>query len=199
MAAKTDSEVPAGLELSSLSSKSGSPVKAHDFKHKHDEPSPPTLNNSPEANISKATTNDSLSDTATNTSDEFDWEAEDDGETAKDLENKRKTRRGRKIYGLFMKLARPIRTFLVAILGAGILITPLLVVQFRFHNSVVRPHVHMWSLWLSISWAAGSVTYLVVDLLPRFIIFVVTLFHGQVESLKTQLEVSLYASYTFLL
>lgn len=182
MAAKAASETPDGLELSSLSSKAASPVNAND--HKAEEP----INGSSGANISKMNMNDSLSDTATNTSDEFDWEAEDDGEAAKDLENMRKTRRGRKIYGMFMKLARPIRTFLVAIIGAGILITPLLVVEFCFHSSVVRPHVHMWSLWLSISWAAGSVTYLVVDLLPRFIIFIVTLFHGQVENLKTQLE-----------
>lgn len=179
---------PAGLEMSSLSSKSESPVKSQDYKAQ--DHSAITLNDSDDHhNYHKAVTNDSASDTATNSSDEFDWEAEEDDSNAKDLEGKRKFRRGRKLYGLFMRLARPIRTFLVAVLGAGIFITPLLVTQFRFRDSPARPHVHAWSLWLSITWAASSVTYLVVDLLPRFIIFVVTLFHGQVENLKTQIEV----------
>ncbi|KAH8110837.1 Mechanosensitive ion channel-domain-containing protein [Phellopilus nigrolimitatus] len=185
MSARVSKEVTAGLEMSSLSSKSDSQspinLKIHDYKS--EDPSV-TFNEI----INKSAANDSPSDTETNSSDEFDWEAEDDGVDTKDLETKRKTRRGRKIYGLFMKLSRPIRTFLVAVLGAGVLITPLLVTHFRFHDSPARPHVHAWSLWLSISWAAASATYLVVDLIPRFVVFIVTLFRGQVENLKTQLE-----------
>ncbi|EJD08533.1 uncharacterized protein FOMMEDRAFT_74431 [Fomitiporia mediterranea MF3/22] len=188
MPSQASKESSAGLELSPLSSKSDSPIKHH--SEKAQDHSAATLHDGShhDHGSHKSPSNDSPSDTATNSSDEFDWEAEDDAENEKDLEKKRKTRRGRKIYGLFMKLARPIRTAIVAIIGAGIFITPLLVVQFRFRDSIVRPHVHMWSLWLSITWAASSVTYLVVDLIPRFIIFVVMLFHGQVENLKTQIE-----------
>ena len=62
MAAKAASETPDGLELSSLSSKAASPVNAND--HKAEE----QLNGSSGANMSKMNMNDSLSDTATNTS-----------------------------------------------------------------------------------------------------------------------------------
>ena len=176
-------QVDTAIELQPRSDKADSPVTLKSSSHRskthdeHDQSAATLLNTSShDHDLHKASANDSLSDTATNTSDEFDWDAEDDAASRKDkdLEAKRKTRRGRKIYGLFMKLSRTFRTFLVAVLGAGIFIAPLLVVTFKFHDSVVRPHVHMWSLWLSIIWAAASVTYLVVDLIPRFIIFIVT-------------------------
>ncbi|TDL20127.1 hypothetical protein BD410DRAFT_821919 [Rickenella mellea] len=128
---------------------------------------------------------------ATQSSEEFDWEAEESEDVA---EANLKARRGRKLWTLFMRLARPIRTFLVAILGGGLIITPLLIFQFRFHNSSVRPHVHTWSLWLAISWAAGSFTHLVVDLIPRIVICMTMLFHGHVERLKIQLELVLAVS-----
>ena len=176
------------VELSPLSSKSESPSRPGQYRT-HGAP-PISLNVDHDVLSKSSMAHDSLSDTATNSSDEFDWEAEDETPDVKDLETKRKTRRGRKVYGLFMRLARPVRTLLVAVLGAGIFITPLLVTQFRFHDSPARPHVHAWSLWLSITWAAASVTYLVVDSTPRLIISLVTLFHGQVENLKTQIEVS---------
>lgn len=187
MLSKSGTEEHGGVENSSFSSKSELPLKHEDYREK-EHLSAVTLGNGSEHDVSKSLIDDS-SDTATNSSDEFDWDAEDDVVDAADLETKRKTRRGRKIYGFFMRLARPVRTALIAVLGAGVFISPLLIFQFRFHNSVAQPHVHAWSLWLSISWAAASVTYLVVDLIPRFIILLVTLFHGQVENLKTQLEV----------
>ncbi|KAI5120357.1 hypothetical protein M0805_006880 [Coniferiporia weirii] len=187
MSVKTPRDSPVGMETSSFSSKSIPRTKTPDHLNIKD-CSPTTIINNHERDVASMVINDTCSDTATNSSDEFDWEAEEDGISAKDLETKRKTRRGRKIYAHFMRLARPVRTLLVAVLGGGILITPLLVVHFRFHNSAARPHVHAWSLWLAISWAAASATYLIVDLIPRFIILVVTTLHGQVENLKTQLE-----------
>ena len=97
---------------------------------------------------------------------------------------------------MFMRLARPVRTFMVGILGVGVIITPLLVFQLRFHSNIARPHVHAWCLWLAITWAAACVTYMVVDLIPRFVVFIVTMFHGQVENLKTQLEVRFHQCVT---
>jgi hypothetical protein len=78
---------------------------------------------------------------------------------------------------------------LIGLLGAGVLISPLLVVQLKFNQSPVRPQVHVWSLWLSIIWASSCITFLVVDAIPRFVVAVIVLFGGQVERLKTQLEV----------
>ena len=181
------------VELSPLSSES--PSKSQDYQTKVAPAVSLSDVHDVHGLVKSSAANDSLSDTATNSSDEFDWEAEDETVDAKDLETKRKTRRGRKIYGAFMRLARPVRTFLVAIIGAGIFITPLLVVQFKFNHSPARSQVLAWSLWLSITWAAASATYLVVDSIPRFVISTVTLFHGQVENLKTQIEV-LYILWT---
>ncbi|KAL5513321.1 hypothetical protein ACEPAH_3720 [Sanghuangporus vaninii] len=191
MASAALKDAPEAFELSPRSNNSDSPVKSQSSKsHDPHDQSAATLHGGSHDHddFVKVAAHDSLSDSATVSSDEFDWDAEDDGASKKDLETKRKTRRGRKIYGLFMKLSRTFRTFLVAILGAGIFIAPYLIFHFRFHDSPARPHVHAWSLWFSITWAAGSGTYLIVDLIPRFIIFIVTLFHGQVENLKSQIE-----------
>jgi hypothetical protein len=123
---------------------------------------------------------------STNTSDEFNWDDEEEQvEAAQDT----KAKRGRALYLAFMKLARPFRVILIGFLGAGILITPLLVVQLKFKSSVVRPQVHMWSLWLSIIWASSCITYLVVDAIPRLVIATIVLFGGHVERLNIQLEV----------
>ncbi|KAI0272641.1 hypothetical protein BC834DRAFT_840866 [Gloeopeniophorella convolvens] len=131
---------------------------------------------------------DSSSDTATGTDDEFDWDADEDFAPTPALSEVSKAKRVRYLWLLFMKLARPVRTLLVGILGVGIFITPFLVFEFRFKDSVARPHVHAWSLWFAIIWAASCLTYLVVDLLPRLLIGILVLFGYTVERLKTQLE-----------
>ncbi|KAH7931249.1 hypothetical protein BV22DRAFT_1027481 [Leucogyrophana mollusca] len=133
--------------------------------------------------------------TATNSSDEFDWDQEDESVDAAEIHDIKKAKRGRAIWLAFMKLARPVRTLLVAILGVGILITPLLVVELKFSDNMgVRPQVHAWSLWLSITWAAACMTYLIVDAIPRAIISIIFMLGGQVERLKTQIELTLAVS-----
>jgi len=124
--------------------------------------------------------------TSTNSSDEFNW---DEDEEAASVVLNTKAKRGRALYLAFMKLARPFRVILIGLLGAGVLISPLLVVKLKFNQSPVRAQVHVWSLWLSIIWASSCITYLVVDAIPRFVVAVIVLFGGQVERLKTQLEV----------
>ncbi|KAJ6581336.1 Mechanosensitive ion channel-domain-containing protein [Mycena capillaripes] len=134
------------------------------------------------------------SDSSTDSSDEFDWDEEDEETKAAqnaDGGRSRRAKRGRALWLAFMKLARPVRTLFLGIVGAAILITPLLVFQFRFKSNKARPHVHAWSLWLAIVWAAACLTGIVVDNIPRFIIAVVVLFGGQVERLKIQLELTL--------
>ena len=123
--------------------------------------------------------------TSTNSSDEFNWD--EDEEAAKATQDM-KAKRGRALYLAFMKLARPFRVLIVGLLGVGILITPLLVVQLKFDGNSVRPQVHMWSFWLSVIWASSCITYIVVDSIPRMVVAIIVLFGGRVERLKTQLE-----------
>ncbi|KAJ3861518.1 Mechanosensitive ion channel-domain-containing protein [Lentinula novae-zelandiae] len=165
-------------------------LKEHDYA-----PNVPPLSTIPSSttHTDGAHSDTDSTDTATNSDDEFNWDEDEDPSTSKSYE-KTKAKRGRAIYLAFMKLARPVRVFLLGALGAGILITPLIVVQLRFKSNPVRPQVHVWSLWLSIIWAAGCVTYLVVDAIPSLVIAFVVLFGGQVERLKIQLELTLAVS-----
>ncbi|KAG1755550.1 Mechanosensitive ion channel-domain-containing protein [Suillus lakei] len=133
--------------------------------------------------------------TSTNSSDEFDWDEEEVTSQVENPETGKKARRGRALWLGFMKLARPVRTLLVGMLGAAFFIIPWLVVELRFKDKEsVRLQVRVWSLWLSITWAASCATYLVVDAIPRTVVYVIFLFGGQVERLKTQIELTLAVS-----
>jgi hypothetical protein len=132
---------------------------------------------------------ESSSDTATNSSDEFwDGAAKEDG-VLKPSEEIR-ARRGRRLYLFLMRLYRPIRVLLVAVLGAGVLITPFLVFRYSFPSSVARPHVDAWSIWLTVSWACGAAISILIDLSPRIILsLILNVFGKPPESLTTELEV----------
>ncbi|KAG1752650.1 Mechanosensitive ion channel-domain-containing protein [Suillus paluster] len=124
---------------------------------------------------------DGDSDTiSTNSSDEFDWDEEEVTSQAENPETGKKARRGRALWLGFMKLARPVRTLLVGVLGAAFFITPLLVVELRFKDKEsVRPLAQHTCLWMPV---------------PRIAIYVIFLFGGQVERLKTQIELTLAVS-----
>ncbi|KAG8893319.1 hypothetical protein FRB99_002043, partial [Tulasnella sp. 403] len=129
------------------------------------------------------------SDTScTNSSDEFNWDDDDDDVSRKAVADK-KAKRGRRLWLLFTKLSRPVRTALLAVIFGGIFVTPALVFLLCFPNSVARPHVVPWSLWVAISWGVGCVLSLIVDLFPRFLLWIIFVFYGKApETFKTQLE-----------
>ena len=131
-----------------------------------------------------------MSASASNTDDEFDWDAEDDAKSAH-IAASIKARRGHALYRAFLKLPKILRVLLVGGIGAGILITPLLVVQLHFNQSPVKTQVYVWSLWLAISWAAGVATYIVVDAIPHFILVLLRISSYKVERLRVPIEVSL--------
>ncbi|KAF8216284.1 Mechanosensitive ion channel-domain-containing protein [Mycena galopus ATCC 62051] len=158
------------------------PVKERDFA--------PALDEHPEQLPAQDAAADSDS-TATDEDDEFDWDEDDEETTQEKNAESNRAKRGRAVYLAFMQLARPIRTFIFGVLGCAILITPLLVFQLRFKSSTAQPHVHAWSMWLSIVWAAACVTQIFVDNIPRVVIALVVLFGGHVERLKIQLELTL--------
>lgn len=161
--------------------------KEHDYApaHTHSESTTPLDNGSLHSHSDSDTT-------ATNSSDEFDWDEDEDSKTRSETI---KARRGRALWVAFMKLSRPIRVLLLGALVAAILITPLIVFELRFKSSPASPQVHVWSLWLTIVWASACITYLVVDAIPYIVISVTLLFGGQVERLKSQLEVRLHLMY----
>ena len=128
----------------------------------------------------------------TGSSDEFDWDEEDDSSTEARNDPTVKAKRGRAAYLAFMKLARPLRVTLLCILGGGILITPLLIVHFLFRSNPVSKHVFAWSIWLTIVWVAACLTYVVVDAFGWVFLGLVSLFGGKTESLQMQLEVRFY-------
>jgi len=131
---------------------------------------------------------DSSSDTTgTDSSDEFNW-SEDENTNTHNTEPIR-AKRGRRLWLAFMKLARPVRVFIIALLGGAICITPLIVVNIRFQESIIKTQVRVWSVWFTIIWLAACATYIVVDSIPKMVIVVIGLFGGQIERLKIQVEV----------
>jgi hypothetical protein len=157
------------------------PLKERDFA--------PQIEEHPEQLPAQDVGSDSDS-SSSDSSDAFDWDEDDDeSKQAKSSDKVYKAKRGRAVWLAFMKLARPIRVLFLGVVGTAILITPLLVFQLRFESSVAQPHVHAWSLWFAIIWAAGCITSIVVDNITRFIIAIIILFGGQAERLKIQLEV----------
>lgn len=101
--------------------------------------------------------------------------------------------RGRWLWLAFQKLAKPFRVLLIGLLGSAFFITPFLVVSLRFRSHPVKFQVYIWSLWLTITWAAGCVTFMVVDLIPRLVVYVTRLFGGKIERLKIQVEVRFFS------
>lgn len=161
--------------------------KEHDYAPSSEPTQVPMRNDDLRINIHTKSSDTDSDTTATNDSDEFDWDDEDEPEEKRAKQPKAK--RGRALYLAIMKLARPVRITLLCLLGAGIFITPLIVVQTRFQSSPAKLQVFVWSLWLTIVWVAACITALVVDMIPRLVVALIILFGGQVERLKIQIEV----------
>ncbi|KAF9047322.1 Mechanosensitive ion channel-domain-containing protein [Panaeolus papilionaceus] len=122
--------------------------------------------------------------------DEFNWSEDEDNSKPAHSESK-VAKRGRYLWLGFLKLARPVRVFIIGLLGAAIFITPLLVVYFRFRETVIRNQVRVWSLWFTISWIAGCFTFIFVDSIPRIVVMLGHLVGGRVEKLKIQIELTM--------
>jgi hypothetical protein len=136
-------------------------------------------------NINVKDSDSDSTDTATDSPDEFDWSESELSIPSLPL----RATRGRWLWMVLMKLAKPIRVLLIGILGTAFFVTPLLVVNLRYRGQPAKLQIHVWSLWLTITWAAGCGTYLVVDLIPRLVVGVTRLFGGQIERMKIQVEV----------
>lgn len=130
----------------------------------------------------------SSSNETSNSSDEF-WEdaAKEAGEIK--VFDDTRAKRGRWLYLSFMRLYRPFRIFLVAMIVAGLTITPYIVFKVSFPNSPAFPHVRAWSLWFTVSWACMTIISILVDTLPRLIVYVFLSLSGKSQNrLTTELE-----------
>lgn len=84
--------------------------------------------------------------------------------------NVKRAKRLRKVYLACMRISRPVRTVLMALVGGGVLFIPALVVFTRYgpsnSSSVVRDNVKVWSLWLTVVWMSACGTSIFVDAIP---------------------------------
>ncbi|KAG8870189.1 hypothetical protein FRB98_001798, partial [Tulasnella sp. 332] len=130
----------------------------------------------------------------TNSEDEFDWEKDDDAVSR--IVNEKKAKRGRRVWLAYKKLAPIFRTALLAIIFGGIFVTPALLFLLPFKHNVAKPHVVPWSLWVATTWVASCVLALIVDLAPRFVLWIIFLVYGKApEIFKTQLELFIAVSF----
>lgn len=140
----------------------------------------------------EAQTRSPSSDSSTNSSDEF-WEdaAKEAGEVK--IFDDLRAKRGRWLYLSFMRLYRPVRILLIATIVSGILITPYIVFKLSFPNLPTFPHVRAWSIWFTVSWACMVGLSILVDTLPRLIIYVyLTLLGKPRDRLTIELEAYIF-------
>lgn len=125
-------------------------------------------------------------------SEDFDWDTssdnDDDNQPRKGAKVTR-AKRGRKVYLACLRLARPVRIFLAALLGTAICLVPFIVVTSTNTQSPARAQVVVWSIWIAIIWAAGCGTFLIVDWIPPVALRVVIAVYGKApEIVKTYIE-----------
>ncbi|KAI0704350.1 Mechanosensitive ion channel-domain-containing protein [Cytidiella melzeri] len=176
---------PEEIQLPKLTS-----PKVHDYAASKKTADLPDVDRDRLTNVTQIENDDNASDLFTDSEDEFDWEAEDDDLSTHHKDLPTRSIRGRAVWLAFMKLSRTLRTLLVGVLGVGILITPLLVFQLRFNSSPARRQAHVWSLWLTITWAAACATYLAVDLAPALASGIFRLFSHSFERIKITIELT---------
>lgn len=125
-------------------------------------------------------------------SDDFDWDTsseDDDDDRPRKGAKITRARRGRKIYLACLRLARPVRILLIAMIGTAICLTPFIVVTATDSSSPARSPIIVWSIWISIIWATTCGTFLVVEWLPPLLLRLVIAVYGKApEVVKTYIE-----------
>lgn len=117
------------------------------------------------------------------TEDDFDWNAgsEDDDDNAEEEEGKKRGRgkRGRWMYYKCMSLPRPLRALIMTAVGVLICMIPVIVVQVAFESYSKRKDVVAWCSWFAIIWAAGCVTFVVVDVVAALLVRLALALYGR--------------------
>uniref|UniRef100_V5E9X0 EF-hand domain-containing protein n=1 Tax=Kalmanozyma brasiliensis (strain GHG001) TaxID=1365824 RepID=V5E9X0_KALBG len=129
-------------------------------------------------------------------SEDFDWdtssgEDDDENDEARTRKGAKITRakRGRRVYLACLRLARPVRIFLAALIGTALCLVPFIVVTATDNGTSARSQVVVWSVWIAIIWAASCGTFLVVDLIPPLALRLVLAVYGKApEIVKSYIE-----------
>jgi hypothetical protein len=125
--------------------------------------------------------------------DDFDWDtsSEDSDDEEKDkvigADGKKRIRakRGRAIYLACIRLARPVRIMLFALVGTAIALVPFIVVITAFPRDPARAQVQVWSIWIAIIWAAACGTWLFVDWIPSLLMKLAIAVYGKTPQVFT--------------
>ena len=92
--------------------------------------------------------------------------AKEEVEIDRHRHNVRRAKRLRKVYMACMRISRPVRTALIALIGGGILIVPAVVVWTAYSNDrsspVVRDNVKVWSIWLMVLWTCEELCIVII-------------------------------------
>lgn len=127
-------------------------------------------------------------------SDDFDWDTSSDDEDDHEKRTRNgakitRAKRGRNVYLACLRLARPVRIFLAALIGTAICLVPFIVVTVTDNVSAARAQVVVWSIWIAIIWAAGCGTFLIVDWIPPLALRLIIAVYGKApEIVKTYIE-----------
>ncbi|WFD03414.1 hypothetical protein MOBT1_002103 [Malassezia obtusa] len=104
----------------------------------------------------------------TDEEDLFDWQTDeplDDPEF--DTQPQRRQKLLRRIVSGIGRWPRFVRMSIVAVLGGGICLVPLIVVVCAFPDRRARPQVEVWSVWITIIWVTAVATFMVFSWIPR--------------------------------
>ncbi|KDN44132.1 hypothetical protein K437DRAFT_268882 [Tilletiaria anomala UBC 951] len=129
--------------------------------------------------------------------DDFDWDTSTDEEVDEvskaigpDGRKRIRARRGRKVYLACLRLARPVRIFLFAIIATIIALVPFIVAIAAFPNAPARAQVQVWSIWVAIIIAASAGTFVFVDWIPALLMRLSVAVYGKArEVFKFYIEV----------
>jgi hypothetical protein len=114
---------------------------------------------------------------------DFDWNEEDEEDKAR-ASLPKKPRRGRRLYLLFLRLARPIRILVITILGAVTLVAPHLIgFAYLSHHHDTFEQIRAWSVWLAVTYAFGGLTVFSAGMLPYLLLKLSATIRGKVRLL----------------
>lgn len=103
----------------------------------------------------------------TDEEDLFDWQTDEPtGAGAGAAQPRRRQKPLRRIVSAIVRWPRWLRMVLIAVLGGGVCLVPLIVVVTAFESNSARAQVEVWSVWITIIWVTSVMTFLVFSWIP---------------------------------
>ncbi|PKI84781.1 hypothetical protein MVES1_000910 [Malassezia vespertilionis] len=111
---------------------------------------------------------------------DFNWDTEDVSEKADPEAPTPHQKPLKRLIWWIAALPRFVRLSLIAIVGGAICIVPFIVVYTGFSDNNARPHVEVWSIWITIMWVTSVYTFLVFQWIPTLLVKAVDMVLGRV-------------------